>query len=117
MRGVDGNVPDFPTKTLCHGVTSQSRGCISCATDQSVTSEKCCVKVAKNLQSNRASLTEIMAFKSVGVYLGSDWELMTRIETPWWAEVEEEIHRCQSKEKWGTKGKKRNELYNCRNFC
>jgi hypothetical protein len=37
-------------------------------------------------------------------------------KTTWWAEGGKEIHRCQSEEKWGSKGKKRNELCNCQNF-
>jgi hypothetical protein len=34
---------------------------------------------------------EIIAFQSVRVYLGSDWELMERVETAWWEEGEKKF--------------------------
>jgi hypothetical protein len=92
------SLPKFKTRT--------NESAVSLATDNSVTAEHFCVKVLKNLLCNRVSVMEIIAFQSVGVYLGSEWSLMKRIETAWWAEGEKEFIAVNRKKNGDLKERK-----------
>jgi len=49
---------------------------------------------------------EIIAFQSVRVYLGSDWGLMERVETAWWAEGEKKFIAVNGKKNVDLKERK-----------
>lgn len=69
----------------------------------------------KDFQVNRVSIVEITKFECIRVYLLSDWDLMKR-RNDFVGGRREEIHRCQSKEKWSVRRKTEME-YMCQNFC